>query len=376
MVDKILVINRPTSIAEMLVLRRDWHVQKGNALHRKSNLLLTQVDSKTFTLDIRMWEIIRPLVMKRHWTPYAFGHPKVVKAVNLALNQLNIDTSPFAMFLSAPLFVPLLRALSPSVLVFDAQDNLLKHEFYRDVPHLETYYQYCIQHSDILMANSLETTEWIAKRRPEAIHIPNGVDANVFNTERSYQVPDDIKTIRSPIIGYAGKMQEMFDVQQMTRAIAELPYVNFVFIGQELNPAWTKHLWKYPNAYYLKDKPYWHLPEYLSAFDICIIPYNVDRQHGGDPIKFYEYLAMGKPIVTTRIGNVGAFADHPLVWIAETSDDFVRGLRRFLELREKNDLPILDSPLPVECTWHFKADKIIRDINQMLENVESNVSPS
>ena len=172
-----------------------------------------------------------------------------------------------------------------------------------------------------------------------------------------------MKSISSPIVGYAGKMQEMFDVSLMARAVSELADVNFVFIGQELNSNWMKPLWQYPNTYYLGDKPYPQLPQYLAAFDICIIPYNEERQHGVDPIKFYEYLAMDKPIVTTDIGGVGVFQDFPQVWVAQNSDEFLHGLHYFTnQVRDKSAIP--RSRFPEKYLWRTKVDKIVETIMQ------------
>jgi teichuronic acid biosynthesis glycosyltransferase TuaH len=361
LVDKLLVINRPISIAEILLYRRNWRVKQGALLLKKGNFYLSQVGPKTYTLDIVVWEFMQPLRLKRHWVPYIFGRPMVRQAVNEALRYLEMDSS-YALFLSAPLFVPLAEKLSPPVLVLDAQDNLLKHSLYADTPGLAAYYQFCQQRADLLFANSRETSEWLAEQHPNVTYLSNGVDDRMFDPARPYAMPADVAAIAQPRVGYAGKMQELFDVALMERLIATMPAVNFVFIGQQLNPQWTKPLWQYPNAHYLGDKPYHLLPSYLAAFDVAIIPYDVARQHGGDPIKFYEYLAMGKPIVTTNIGGVAAFQGYPQVCIAETAEQFATGLAAFLD-RLKEKRPIPTRPVPADYLWQSKADTILKAIS-------------
>jgi glycosyltransferase involved in cell wall biosynthesis len=298
--------------------------------------------------------------MKRNWTPYIFGKPKVVTAVKMALDHLGIEKE-YALFMSAPIFVTLIEHLSPSAFAFDAQDNLLKHAFYKDITNLAAYYQFCLDEADFISTNSAETAEWFKQQRPDSMHIPNGVDDQIFNPDLSFETPADMNSISSPIVGYAGKMQEMFDVSLMAHAALELPDVNFVFIGQELDSNWMKSLWRYPNTYYLGDKRYSKLPQYLASFDICIIPYNLERQHGVDPIKFYEYLAMGKPIVTTNIGGAGVFRDYPQVRIADTCDAFLDGLRYFTNQVQQN-VGIPKSQLPETILWRTKADIIVKGI--------------
>jgi glycosyltransferase involved in cell wall biosynthesis len=359
-IEKLLVINRPISVSEAVLLRRNWRPRQGDTFFQDGDVCITQVGPTTYTLDILIREFIRPLRMKRAWTPYIFGQPQVAAAVETALNKLHIN-SDYALFMSAPLFAPLIPRLSPQVLGFDAQDNLLKHAFYQDIPDLASYYDFFLEKADFISANSPETTNWFKQKRSDARHISNGVDKNVFSPDRSYAIPSDMESLPRPIVGYAGKMQEMFDVHLMSRVVQQLPDVNFVFIGQELNPNWVKPLWQYANTHYLGDKPYAQLPNYLAAFDICIIPYNQERQHGVDPIKFYEYLAMGKPVVTTNIGGVNVFRDFPQVRIAEDAASFLEGVRDFTDaIHDGRAIPM--SELPEAYTWEAKANEIIQSL--------------
>lgn len=363
LVDKILVINRPISLSEMVLMRRNRKPHKGTVVFQKDNVSITQVTAKTYTLDILIREILRPIKMKRHWTPYIFGQNKVEEAVKMALAYLDMDSS-YALFMSAPIYVPLVEKLSPSVFAFDALDNFLKHSFYRDIPDMESYYQFCLDQAHFISANSQETTNWFRQYRNDALHIPNGVDDKIFNKNIEYGIPEDMLSLSLPIVGYAGKMQEMFDVPMMIQAVEAMPDTNFVFIGQQLDPDWMKPLWRYSNVYYLGDKPYQYLPQYLSAFDVCIIPYAIERQHGGDPIKFYEYLAIGKPIVTTDIGNVSVFANYPQVRVVQSTDTFVSELQHFIE-QIRNGIPIQTQPIPANHLWRTKANYIIGQIVAM-----------
>lgn len=359
-VEKQLVINRPISISEMVILRRNWRPRQGETFFRGGDVCVTQVGPTTYTLDVLIPEFIRPLRMKRSWTPYIFGQPKVAAAVQTALTQLGM-TDDYALFMSAPIFAPLVPHLSPRAMGLDAQDNLLKHVFYHDIPGLSTYYDYFIEHADFLSANSQETTDWLNEKRPDAVHISNGVDKEMFDPTAAYETPDDMRRFTGPVVGYAGKMMELFDVELMSHVAQKLPDVEFVFIGQQLNPEWMKALWAHPNVHYLGDKPYAQLPHYLAAFDVCIIPYSRQRQHGGDPIKFYEYLAIGKPVVTTDIGGVGVFKEFPQVRIPDDADGFVEGVRHFTDAaREGRAIPAEE--LPEAYTWAAKADKIIQSL--------------
>lgn len=362
-IGKLLVINRPISWAEIMVLRRNWRVQQGTLLDKYGSAYLTQLNDKSYALDIVTPDLVQPLLQQRNWIPEAFASKRVVAGVNAALARLQMGNR-YAVLISAPIFVPLVRQLEPAIFAFDAQDNLLKHSLYRDMPGLAGYYQYCLDSAQLLTTNSRETQEWFAAQRPDALWIPNGVDPQVFNTSTPRPTPPDLAAIPHPIVGYAGKMQEMFDVDLMIRTATALPNVNFVLIGQILDKAWMEPLWKMPNVAYLGDKHYTDLPAYLAGFDICTIPYHQARQHNVDPIKFYEYIAMGKPVVTTAIGNVQAFSDFPQVYIANTASEFIAGIQAELALMQQN-LPRRMGELPAENYWAYKVDQIAGRLLQL-----------
>ena len=363
-IGKLLVINRPISWAEIVLFRRNWRVQQGKLIDKQHSAYLTQINDKTYTLDIVIPELVQPLIKHRNWIPEVFGSPHVLKIVRTTLERMQM-AQHYGMLVSAPIFVPLVKQLNPHVFALDAQDNLLKHSLYRDVPKLADYYQYCLDSAQLLTTNSHETQKWFASQRPDALWIPNGVDPNVFNAENSYPLPPDLAAVRRPVVGYAGKMQEMFDVNLMMQTATALPSVNFVCIGQVLDQEWVKPLWKLPNVFYLGDKHYTELPAYLAGFDICTIPYNQTRQHNVDPIKFYEYVAMGKPVVTTAIGNVEAFFDFPQVHIAHSADEFIAGIQSELGILQQSRSRIIRK-LPEENYWAFKIEQIAQKLATLL----------
>lgn len=356
-VEKLLIVDRPSSWAEVALLRRPWHVRKGTAIHRTHSTQLTQVGPRAFVLDMLLPEIVRPVVMRRRWIPYAFALPAVSSAIEEAQQQLDIGPT-YALLLFEPLFAPLLQHLKPSVLAIDAVDNLLKHALYRDMPGLADMYALCQEHAQVITTNSPENAAWLGQGRDDVHCIPNGVDTTFFDPNERRPVPHDIQDIPRPIVGYAGKMQEMVDVDLAIATAQALPDVSFVFIGQQLDEKWMRPLWRLDNVYYLGDKLYESLPSYLSCFDVCSIPYSPIRQHGVDPIKFYEYLAMQKLVVTTNIGAVSRFAEVPRVCVARTRDEYVAGVSAFVELVRRGEaLPPF--ALPEECTWRSKADRIL-----------------
>jgi glycosyltransferase involved in cell wall biosynthesis len=299
--------------------------------------------------------------MRRNWTSHAFGKDSFYKKVMFCLKFLDIQND-YVLFSSAPLFVPLIKKLYPKVFIFDAQDNLLKSALYRNVSNLQNYYNYCVENADLIYTNSPETASWLSTEKITAKFISNGVDLEMFSKNNQYVIPEDLKKFTKPIVGYAGKMQEIFDVELIKELLIKFPKTNFVFIGQILNPRWMKNLWTFPNAHYLGDKKYDLLPAYLHFFDICIVPISQTRQHGGDPIKIYEYIAAGKPVISTNTGGTEKLSIYPQVKVTGTQVEFISELSNFLNsIIEKKEIPFEN--ISIEYTWNYKVNKFIEDIS-------------
>lgn len=361
LINKLLIIDRPISIIEMIVLRRPWRINGGNQIYQDNHKCLTQLDERTFVLDILSLEIIKPLIQRREWLPSAYGNENTSKAIDEAKSHLNFND--YFLLLFSPLPMPLYWNLKQPDLVVDAVDNLLKiPQFFSMRDEIRGFYNQIRDNADLIFTNSQENQEFLSNDNQQAIYIPNGVDFHRFKP-KSNEIPEDIRSLTKPVIGYAGKMQDLFDVDLLVDVANAFPNVSFVCIGQILNRKWMNNLWQSPNVHYLGDKHYDILPDYLAKFDICMIPYNLGRHHNNDPIKFYEYLSVGKPVITTNIGGVSKFEEFPHVKIVANSDEFIQAINHFLEMiNNGNNLPKIN--LPADVLWSTKADKMIKAIIQ------------
>ncbi len=354
LVEKLVIINRPVSLTEMVLKRV-----------KRQHGLVQQVGERTYIIDTVLPDTWQPVLKRRNWIPEAYGRSRTVSVVCSGLQQLGIHD--YNIFTNEPIHAPLIQQLSPQVFAFDMTDNLLKHAAYHKMQKIGNYYDYCMHDAEIITTNSPENVAWLQKKRPDVIYIPNGVDVTRFNPQVPYSLPDDLRDVPKPIVGFAGKMQEMIDVDLMIKTVESTPETHYVFIGQQLNRHHMARLWRCPNVHYLGDKHYSTLPAYLSAFDVCIIPYHVHRQHGVDPIKFYEYIAMGKLVVTTNIGGVSAFQNYPQVIIANTDDAFVTGVKSFVQTVKRGETPS-KRELPSECFWSTKADSLLQMLQEKLQS--------
>ncbi len=160
---------------------------------------------------------------------------------------------------------------------------------------------------------------------PDTHPLPNGVDVAHFARVGHAPPPEDIARLPHPILGYTGTVQEeRVDVELVYRVAAARPDWTLVFVGPNyLKSAALDRLSGLPNVRLLGPRPYGGLPAYMSAFDVCIIPHCVTPfTESLDPIKIYEYLATGLPIVSTPVARVRDFADA--VYLARDAVGFIR----------------------------------------------------
>jgi GT2 family glycosyltransferase/glycosyltransferase involved in cell wall biosynthesis len=137
-------------------------------------------------------------------------------------------------------------------------------------------------------------------------YVPNAV-------EHSGPVAAAELDLQRPVLGYAGTLHDARLDVELVRAAAELrPDWSFAFLGPDLLKAKSRaRLFSLRNVRHLGVRPHREVRAYLEAFDVCLVPHRVtDFTRSLDPLKLYEYLAAGRPVVTTPTGNAPELAEH------------------------------------------------------------------
>jgi len=140
--------------------------------------------------------------------------------------------------------------------------------------------------------------------------IPNGAEVEHFRKACLHDTPvaDEMKSIPHPIVGFLGSIQYWIDFNLLRYLALEKPNWSFVLIGPIGRLAQTSKIEKLPNVYMLGRKRYEDLPFYLKAFDVCLNPYVLDETAANcSPLKLYEYLATGKPVVSVDMPEARKF---------------------------------------------------------------------
>lgn len=227
------------------------------------------------------------------------------------------------------------QSFGQKLTVFDAVDNWLLHSSYaRQKDKLKKAYDHIKSEADIIWAVSPNLLHFFGNQ-PKVYWIPNGVDLLHYNKTFPL-VNRDIADIPRPIIGYIGVMQERVDFDLIHYVAEHNPDKSLVLIG----PVWNEQdqrkleLEKLPNIYFLGYKSYGEAPMYIQQFNVGIVPHKTSGLSSStNPMKVYEYLACGKPVVATD--NIGADNFQEVISIAKDYEDFNRLINQ--QLAEDND---------------------------------------
>jgi glycosyltransferase involved in cell wall biosynthesis len=158
--------------------------------------------------------------------------------------------------------------------------------------------------------------------------LPNGVDH-----ARYAAIPDAAQPGQwpGPVFGYTGTIHsDRFDVDLVAALAAAFPRGSVVLVGPDhLKPEEKEKLAPHANVHVTGPVPYDNIPAVMSHFDVCIVPHVETKfTNSLNPLKLWEYLASGKPVVST---NVAGFSDYPqFCSIASGSTAFVRACREAL----------------------------------------------
>ena len=211
--------------------------------------------------------------------------------------------------------------LKPALLVYHCVDDLTT------VPGIsptvvETAEQALIKTADLVFVTSLSLQRKLVAIAPTKVHyLPNVADYQHFAQAREPGlIPDDLAVIPQPRIGFIGAIKDYkIDFELIQTLARQHPAWHWVMIGAiELADASTQlNRLKEPNIHLLDYRPYASLPNYLRGFDVTVLPCLLNEYtRSMFPMKFFEYLAAGKPVVGTRLPSL---TDYEHLYLATES---------------------------------------------------------
>ncbi len=191
--------------------------------------------------------------------------------------------------------------------------------------------------------------------------IQNAVDLDLYNNSQA-DIPEDIEKIKQPVLGYVGSMNYRLDYNLLSKLASEHPEWSLVLIG--LPDKKSLHLLgHYQNVHFLGEKHYNVLPQYIYRFNVCLIPYILNDLTYPNPLKLFDYLASGRPVVSTAIHGVKGF-EGPIA-TAGNYDEFINQIEWFLN-NDKSAMSRQRKEVAKLHTWDVRTEQVWQLIEQRL----------
>jgi glycosyltransferase involved in cell wall biosynthesis len=274
---------------------------------------------------------------------------------------------PFVYYFSIPEKLDYLRRhrLRPDLLVFELMD-LPEEEFRGWKEKLPE----AIARADIVRTTNPRITEYLREHFVEALGDKevrtshNGVDLERFDPTRTHEKPPEFASVRKPILGFYGNLDWWIDWELMRR-LSELTEYQVVVIGdtegrRDKIPADLQR----SSIMWLGRRPIEMLPDYLDCFDVALFPFVVNEMTDAvDPLKVWEYLAFGKPVLATSTAFVRS---HPELFHIVDRGDPAQAVLKALAAAREETLVLAWRAAAAERDWRYVADDFHAQIREQL----------
>ncbi len=268
-------------------------------------------------------------LLRPHVTASSAGfHDEHLPALSMQLARFLAQQgiTDYVVWLYTPMALPLLQDLQPRAVVYDCMDEL---SAFRGAPRQLVQRESALyQVADLVLTGGPSLYEAKRERHPNVHLFPSSVDAQHFASGQGRDHPAQQQLAR-PRLGYHGVIDERLDLDLVASVADAHPQWQLVMVGPVAKIA-PESLPRRSNIHWLGQRPYEELPAFVAGWDLCLMPFALNEATRFiSPTKTLEYMAAGKPVVSTPIRDV-VQPHGDVVEIAERADDFVAACERVL----------------------------------------------
>ncbi|OPX88053.1 MAG: putative teichuronic acid biosynthesis glycosyltransferase TuaH [Pelotomaculum sp. PtaB.Bin104] len=212
-----------------------------------------------------------------------------------------------------------IKELKPKYLLFHILDDSFAFPLIKNYPRVlsvnRSFFQYMMANSSAVIAVSRELSEKYGALYQRKVHVvKNGVDVDHFQGRKTLVSVPEMDEIPQPVLMYTGSINSWVDLPLLNGLADARPGYSLVLIGHYYEGTTDSGLWQEligkSNVYWLKSKPYARLPEYIQYAAALLLPRTeAEHSRASDPLKLYEYLSTGKPVVSTALPAVEDFRE-------------------------------------------------------------------
>ena len=360
--NKVLYVNAPLDRVTKVRKAHKKEVVKRLEINEGKRPDLEQIDSNLWVLQPKM---LSESINKIGFLPfYNYLNKRNNKVFACRIKEAckRLGFNDFVLFNDSLMFngYYLKELLRPEMFIYYVRDYLIVQSYFkRHGPRME---HGIMGKADLVVANSTYLSNYASKANPNSHYVGQGCDFEIFE-KPAFNIPEDVKSIGGPKIGYVGFLTTMrLDIQLIAFLAKKRPQWKIVLVGPEDEGFERSELHKMPNVIFLGAKKPEELPDYINAFDVCINPQEVNLLTIGNyPRKIDEYLAMGKPTVASETKAMDVFKDY--CYLAKDYEDFLIKTEEALN-NNTTELAGRRAVFAKSHTWENSVNQIYKAIGQ------------
>lgn len=282
------------------------------------------------------------------------------KYVNKKMKQHGFDDKT-VVWCYSPSSCDIISHINYDKLVYDCVDRHSAYKGHINPVVVDNMEKDLAQKADFVFSTAVGLHETLSKYNSKSMMIPNGAAYEIFSrvqTEKdTLTCPDAMKDLKGPIYGFVGMLQECIDYDLIESLAKNRPDCTIFMIGRTLPGVSMARFEKYKNViiHGLVKQP--ELPNFIAQFDVCLNVFKAGMlSKDVSPLKFYEYLATGKPIVSTREPlQVEDFKD--VVYIAQNEEQFLTFCDS-AAVENDNDKQMKRLEYGSQCSWSERVKQM------------------
>jgi glycosyltransferase involved in cell wall biosynthesis len=295
---------------------------------------------------------------------------KIVVSIKGAIRRFGIK--PVLVWLFRPQDYWIAEHFNPKYLCYHLTDKYntmpLNVKTRSDIKALDKIEKKIFQRADLVFCTAKSIWKETLNKHKRAVYVGNVADVAHFSkaNDITTKIPDDIASLPNPVIGFFGAISSFkIDYNLIKVTANKYPEGSVVLIGpiREAAKSQFKKLPRQKNIYYLGTKNYFSLPAYLKGFDICIIPYvKSEYTEHVFPLKFFEYLSSGKPLVATKLPSLDDF--RHLYYSAKNESEWIEKIQTAIY---ENDTKLQEQrkKISAENSWERRVEQIENCLNKL-----------
>jgi len=259
----------------------------------------------------------------------------------------------------------LTKYIKPVLNVYHCIDGMIKPYTLRHGPRLE---RILVQEADAVISTSPELRRLKEQDNPKSYLIPNAANFSHSSQALSPETPvaDELKQYPKPIIGYFGNIERRIDYTILEYIAKTHPEWSFVMVGPVEAEYIPPQIFSIPTIFFVGRQPYSRLPEFLKGFDVAIVPFKVDDiSRTIYPLKLYEYLGAGKPVVSTFFNPDVLEKKDGIIFLADTPELFADAI---LQALTSNNDSNVEKRLEIarNNTWECRGEEFSNLVESLL----------